>query len=176
MDKRTVEQDATRFIQKFLDKEFACWELAYRELDSAKYEAAVAAFVREFFAFEAVPSITRPRKVSAGWLEEAKEYLAATTKRPLFKIEQYMAGDEAVYAAYTGSNDLGSDSYAEVFLYKNFAGRHRIFSVYHSDPDGGIQHFDGEEFSFSRAKLVAVEKFLAPTDEADLLDYQLEPV
>lgn len=176
MNKHAVEQDATRFIRKFLNKEFTCWELAYRELDSAKYEAAVAAFVREFFAFEAVPSITRPRKVSAGWLEEAKEYLAATIERPLFKIEHYLVNDEAVYAAYTGSNDLGSDSYAEVFLSKKFSGQYRIFSVYHSDPDGGIEHFDGEEFSFSQARLVAIEKFQAPVDEADLLDYQLEPV
>lgn len=176
MNKSAMPPDATRFIQKFLNKEFAYWELAYRELDTAKYEAAVAAFVREFFAFEAVPSITRPRKIPAGWLEEAKEYLAATIERPLFKIEQYLANDETVYAAYTGSNYLGSDSYAEVFLYRNISGRYRIFSVYHSDPDGGIEHFDGEEFSFSRARLVAIEKFLAPTDEADLLDYQLDPV
>ncbi|MFT2722124.1 hypothetical protein ACMT4L_19230 [Deinococcus sp. A31D244] len=176
MNKHAVEQEATRFIRKFLNKEFACWQLAYQELDRAKYEAAVTGFVREFFTFEAVPSITRPRNVSAGWLEEAKEYLAATIERPLFKIEQYLVGDEPVYAAYTGSNDLGSDSYAEVFLYGNRSGQHRIFSVFHSDPDGGIEHFDGEEFSFSRARLVAIEKFLAPADEADLLDYQLEPV
>lgn len=176
MNKHAVAQEATQFIQSFLNKEFACWELAYRELDRTKYEAAVTGFVREFFTFEAVPSITRPKNVSAGWVEEAKAYLAATIKRPLFKIEQYLVGDEPVYAAYTGSNYFGSDSYAEVFLYRKDAGQYRIFSVFHTDPDGGIEHFDGKEFSFSRARLVAIEKFLAPADEADLLDYHLEPV
>lgn len=176
MNKKVIEQGATRFIQKFLNKEFACWELAYRELDNAKYKAAVADFIHEFFTFEAVPSITRPKKVPAGWIEEANEYLAATIERPLFKIEQYLVDDLTVYVAYTGSNDLGSDSYAEVFLYKKVAGQYRIFSVYHSDLLGGIEYFDGEKFSFSRAKLVAIQKFRPPTDEADLIDYELEPV
>lgn len=176
MNKHAVAPGATHFIRTFVQRELDCWTLAYQELERMTYEAAVAAFVREFFAFEAVPSITRPRTVSADWLEEAKAYLADTIERPLFKIEHYESADEAVYAAYTGSNFRGSDSYADVFFYRKISGAYRIFSIFHADPAGGVTHFDGEPFSFSRARLVAIEKFLAPADEADLLDYGLEPV
>lgn len=176
MDKHDVDRDAVAFIEKFLDKEYSCWEVTYRELDNKKFNKIVAGFVEEFYSFEAITGILRSKEVSVSWLDEAKRFLGATIRRPLFKIEQYTLGGEVIFAACTGSNDLGSDSYFEVIIFRRMTSQYKIFSIYLTDPEGGFEFHDGSEFSFSQAQLVAIKKFLAPQDEADLMDYNMEPL
>lgn len=167
-----ASEQATAFIGKFLDRELLVWQLNYSERDADRVKDAIQAFTREFYAFPATVLISRPRHPDGRWFEEAQDYLLATIRRPLFKIETYLDQGRPHFAAYTGSSDLGSSTYYQVLVCREVRGELRICSVYHPDGEGGLDHFEGETFAFRTAALVRVDRFLPPTDVADLLNYR----
>ncbi len=167
-------EKAISFIQAFIQHEHEGLIALYCERDKEAFKARKAT-VSQYYAPGITTMIDRPFKAADDWFKDRAEAERLLRPRKLFQIKHYRHpkyGD--LFRCYVSDTHPRSDSYFSCLYVADVEGKLKIISRYNVDYDTNGWINRGGATITNPGKLIAVRKFLVPSNPEHLKEYESE--
>lgn len=182
--------DATVFIQDFVELDFALRNEQWTEANDQLFQSHLANLNSHYFG-NIRSNINRENPVPQNKLAEGKKYLQTLQKKKIFQIKEYKHNEYyKLYCAYLSSDFIGGDDYFIKIYYSLIKDKFKIIAIYYKcfDCNGtGLngnkecEECEGKGWVWQggvkiniKEKPKHVVKLLKPANTVDFMEYESE--